>query len=384
MKYIPILSLIFLFSSCTEGGKIVNEKYDSTGKEYTLSLIDKKEYSLDSETSYLTDYLQYIDIDSIAQLCFMNEYNNSIYVYEEESGKFFRKITYEKEGNNGVNKLQGFYYHNNDSIYVYSYNTNILYLTNQESEVKSKIIMYDGKESNSDLIIPAPYLQTRSPLKGHEDNLYCAGFVSGEAPFETTENRPVITSIDYKQKEKTYLVNYPKQYANYNWAGGFGYRMPYFDIDSSSLIVSFSADHNLTQVNLTDKTNKSHYAGSSKINYITSFPHNKVLPINEEKAFDWYMSNASYEGIFYDRYRRLYYRIARLPIKNYVSGNRENKKPIVIIVMDADLNYLGETTLPQDIRYHTSNCYVSKDGFNIQVLTDNEDKLTFYQYLFTE
>lgn len=383
MKYTPILFLGFLFS-CGEGGKIVNENYNSREKEQILSLINTKEYILDSETSYLTNYLQYVDIDSVPQLCFINEYNNSIYIYEEDSGDFIEKIAFEKEGSNGVNNLQGFYYVNSDSIYVYSYGTNMLYLADQDAKVKSKIIMYDALESNFEQIIPSPYLQTRSPLKGHRDHLYCTGFVAGETSFETTENRPVITSIDTKLREKEYFVNYPKQYADNNWAGGFAYRMPYFDIDSSSLIVSFSADHYLTELNLTDKTNKYHYAGSSKIDYITSYPQNKALPINEDKAFDWYMSNASYEGIFYDKFRRLYYRIARLASKDHISGQRQNKKPIVIIVLDAGLNYLGEAMLPQNTKYHPSNCYVSMDGFNIQVLNDDENKLTFHQFLFTE
>lgn len=382
MKYIAIISFLFFCLSCTEEGKVVNERFNHSGKELTLSLINTKEYPLDEETSYLTSYLQYIDTDSMAQLCFMNTYNNSIYMYEAVSGEFNKKITFQKEGDNGVNDLQGFYFINNDSIYVYSYRTNILYLADQEAEIRSKMTMYDATESNENYFLPSPYLQTRSPLKGFKDKLYCGGFVSGENLIETTENRPVITAVDYNNKNKAYRVNYPKQYADYNWAGGFAYRMPFFDLDSSSLIVSFAADHHLARVNLVDETNESYYAGSSKIEHIKSFPQSKTRPINEDEMFDWYMSNASYEGVFYDRYRQLYYRIARLPSKNHVSGTRQNNKPIIIVVLDKNLKYLGEVSLPKEIRYHTSNCYVSKEGFNIQVLTDDENKLTFYQYLF--
>lgn len=373
-----------MFFSCTNSGKVINERYNSSGKEYSLSLVSIKEYSLDSETSYLAEYLQYVDTDSIAKLCFMNTHNNSIYIYEEETGDFVKKIIFEKEGNNGVNKVQGFSFINNDSIYVYSYNTNILYMSNQNAEVKSTIGLYDRQESSYDLIVPASYLMTNSPLKAYGNSLYSAGFTSGETIFETTENRPVITAIDYKKGDKRHLVNYPQQYAEYNWGGGFAYRMPYFDIDSSSLIISFSADHHLTQVNISDKKEKRYYAGSSKIEHINSYPVNKTLPIDENKAFDWYMSNASYEGVFYDKFRQQYYRVARLPSKNHVTGARENNKPIIVIVLDSNLSYLGEVPLPKDIKYNTFNCYVSKGGLNIQVITDNEDKLTFHQYLFKE
>ena len=120
------------------------------------------------------------------------------------------------------------------------------------------------------------------------------------------------------------------------------------------------------------------------IEYIKPYATSKeeVSIMDEYRVFEWYMNTPSYEGVFYDKYRELYYRIARLPDTNYKIGNRGNNKPIIIIVLDSQLHYLGEEILPpaKEGNYRINNCFVSKDGLNIQVLTDDEDKLIFEQY----
>lgn len=57
-----------------------------------------------------------------------------------------------------------------------------------------------------------------------------------------------------------------------------------------------------------------------------------------------------------------------------------NKKPIVLIVLDENFNYLGEGLFPDDVDLWTTESFVSREGLNMQVLTDNEDFYTFYQF----
>ena len=57
----------------------------------------------------------------------------------------------------------------------------------------------------------------------------------------------------------------------------------------------------------------------------------KFLLWTRYRVFEWYMNTPSYEGVFYDKYRELYYRIARLPDTNYKIGNRGNNKPLLLL-----------------------------------------------------
>ena len=239
---------------------------------------------------------------------------------------------------------------------------------------------------SEDMIYPAPYCRTWTPIKKWRDKIVMVGFFGSETSYETPTNRPVIIISDTDNGTVEYAVNYPEQYSNYNWGGGYPYRLPSYDLVDGTLVVSFAAHHELICHSLLTGEEKSHYAGSTAIPQIKSFPEPKILSMPKDtKVFDWYYKSPSYEGIYYDRYKNLYYRIAKLPVpeENRV-GDLSTNKPTVVIVLDSELNYVGECALPEDIVFRTVNCFVSQDGLNIQVLTGDEDKMTFYQYTFEE
>lgn len=379
-KKISVCSVIFiaLFSSCNNGNKVINEDRNKYESKCKLIEFKKKEFKIDDQTSYMTEYIQYIDKDSIDYLAFVNTNNNSVYFYKYSNSSFLKKITFEKEGNNGVNAIQAFLDVNRDSLFVYSYTTQILNLFDNNLNVIKRYKLYEDSESEkSDIIPPSPYMQTATPIRKIGDKIICMGFVAGEPTRETNTNRPVCIVYDLKKDKRESKINYPIQYSKYNWTGGFTYRMPYYDVVNKDIIVSFAASHNLIRYNIDTGKSEEFYAGSSSVNEISSYPQSKGSQISRDDSWRWYMTNASYENIMYDRYRKVYYRIARLPKKDYNSTERGNKKPIVIIILDSNLKYIGETTLPSNENWFSCNSFVSREGLNIQVLSDNEDIISF-------
>ncbi|MCL2098223.1 MAG: DUF4221 domain-containing protein [Bacteroidales bacterium] len=362
---------------------VVNKERDKYPNGCSLTLKKIKEFPLDDKTSYMVESLQFTDHDTIQYLSFLNEHNNAVYFYDHESRLYLKHIPYHREGPDGVGGIDGYYYINNDSIYLYSYGTQLLYLTNAEGSVlsKNKIEQYD----NPDIIYPAAKIMNNAPLRKVNRNIIMTGFIAGEPERETTENRPVGIIYNSDTDSVKYVINYPEQYAKYNWGGGFTYRQVSYDINGQSMAVSFYAHHYIVEYSLLTGEIKQHYAGSRLIDEIKPLPYPKypTLPrIDVEVGANWYMSSPSYEGVFYDKYKNRYYRIARLPTEiEYELGDR-NRKPTVVIVLDADFNYLGEATLPKDVVFNPFCSFVSSDGFNIQVITDNEDLLTFHCYNF--
>jgi hypothetical protein len=370
-----------LIISCQEG--VINREQKKHTNHCKLIVHGIKEFPLDEESTYLTNYIQLIDNDISFNFSFVNSYNNSIYFYDYESSSFIKKIKYEKEGPDGVMNVQGFLYMNEDSIFIYSYNLQTLFLTDAKSKVLDKFKLYETPDS-WDIILPSPYVQTMTPILKHNHNLFLFGFVTGETNIETEDNRPVCIRLNITTKIQEHFISYPYQYVQYNWAGGFTYRIPYADMNKNSIFVSFAADHDINGYSFSDKLQTQFYAGSSLINTIKPFSESKRSPIDENQAWKWYLENPSYEGILYDKYKNLYYRIARLPQKDYNLNEKGNHKPIIITVLNENLEYLGEVKLPENINFRTSCCFISKDGFNIQVITDDEDKMTFYQYNFLD
>jgi hypothetical protein len=390
MKQTLIIAMLFLFcATCTnkKGGEIVNKERNKYKNRCTLQFVGIKAFELDDETSYLTEYLQFIPGKSGERedyFSFLNTYNNAIYFYDYKTGRFSHRIKYNKEGPDGVGDIQGYYYSNSDSVYIHAYWAFLIFLTDSEAKVKAKYkVDVDKLTIDAGMLYPTVYTQTGAPMKKYKNTIIATGFMAGEYEKETPTNRPVGVFYDVTTDKRSYAINYPEQYRQYNWGGGFMYRLPFYDLSGSgSMVVSFSADHYLTEYSLETGKEERHYAGSSAIKEIKSLDVPKsTLLVPAERQVEWYMTNSSYREVYYDKYKQRYYRIARLPVKDYVFGSNQ-RKPIVVIILDAQFNYLGEVSLPADKNLKPDNCFVSEDGLNIQSLTDDEDTFTFYQYNF--
>ncbi len=378
-KYILLFSFLF-FYFCNDKSKnsIVETKNNILSyKKLKLTEVGVKKFSLDYETAPYIDCFQYIQ--SAHQLVFLNAYNNSLYFYDYLTGEFIKKKSYEKEGSNGVGKLQGFLYHAGDSVYTYSYNTFTLCALDSLSQVYKKKMMYNQSTelNNNFSIVPTPCVITTAPIKKIGKFVVMAGFVGTETYMETPSNRPTVCLYDTENDTIQYVVNYPKQYSENNWGGGFTYRFVYYTVKDDNIIVSFPASHHLIKYNLYSKFEKIVYAGSGKVKYIKPYSYNKKTSIDERKAWDWYMNTPSYESILYDKFRNCYYRIARLPDSNYKKGQRKNNKPIVIIKLNKNLEYVGEVQVPMDRKWFSQKVFITEKGLNMAFEFENEDFITF-------
>ena len=374
MNKITIFSFVFFLFSCTDNS--VNNK-KAPYKQLTITNVQEKKISLDNETSPYIDQFQYIP--DRKYLVFVNQYNNSLYFYDYETQANIKKIFYEKEGANGVGTLQGFLYQNKDSVFTYDYNTYTLCISDSLNNVFKRKMLYSQSEVLDDnfIIVPSPYVTTTTPIQKIGGYLTMIGFVATETPMETPSNRPVVCLYDIDRDIVKYVVNYPQQYTESNWAGGFAYRLPSYAIKNNLIVVSFPASNELTVYDLSNQSQREVYAGSGKIKAIKPYSSTKQEAIDNQKSWDWYMQNPSYESILYDKFRDCFYRIARLADENYQRGQRDNNKPIVLIKLNGNLEYMGEVLLPMDRKWLSQKVFVTEEGLNIAFEEDNEDIISF-------
>lgn len=366
--------VICLVISCTKSKGIILS--DET-RENQISLVssDKITFILDSVTINRINCLEYSDLTD--ELSFYNKYDHSILLYDYESKKYKKRINVPLE----LPQLQGYSLQNPDSLLFHSYLTSTTYLMDNQLKLV-KAIVWDDRHREKDIFLPSPYVGTSTPIRSINGNIVMIGMIAGETTKENEYNRPVLSiynSIDGKR----FSLSYPQHYSLFNWGGGLFYRLPYYTTtcDKDKILISFPASHDLYSYDLSDGEIEIYYGGSNEIIEITSFPFrkNKIVSSNLER--EWYMNNPSFEGIYYDKYKELYYRIARLPQSDF-HNSKENLKPTIIIIFDNNLNYLGEYHLPEHMIYVPSNSFVTKEGLNIQILTENEDELSFMQYSF--
>lgn len=371
--------ILFLFSCSKDVVK--NEYCDKFENHCSIRTIGKKDIVIDENFSPTSMYIQYIDQTN--ELSMYSIHDNSVYFFDYDLGIMSRKKQFSLEGSNGVGLVKGYEYVNEDSLFVYNINTEFIYLLNYHLEVIWKRRLNIDELQSMDFIPSFPYLQTNSPMKYVNHKLVFGGFGTAETTAETSTNRPVTIIYDFQEDSVKFANNYPEQYQKYNWGGGF-YRMPYFTVNEEleDMIISFPHDHYLYVYSLQNNTQSKYYAGSNLIKEIKAYDEKKELRTNnnEDRVRDWAFSIPTYRSVLYDKYRNLYYRFACLPktekFRKFVSGTQ----PVILIVLDKDFNYLGEGLLPDNIDIRYTNSFVTKDGLNIQVVNENEDLMTFYQF----
>lgn len=191
---------------------------------------------------------------------------------------------------------------------------------------------------------------------------------------ETFDNRQVSLLLDTETGDIQYANGYPPTYLKHHWGEeSRTYRLPRYTVHDDKIIVSFAASHDLQIYSMDTKNYKYSYAGSDEIKQIKPFSVVKDIVSNDGKVFEWYMTSPSYEGIVYDKYRDVFYRIFRLPMREpYTPTIRYNSKPVGVIILDSQLNYVGETVLPED-KYSPYNVFIDENGLNMQVKDEEGD-----------
>jgi hypothetical protein len=92
-----------------------------------------------------------------------------------------------------------------------------------------------------------------------------------------------------------------------------------------------------------------------------------------------------YENIFYDPYRRLYYRIVTHPQKYINSDSTVNEyfdKSWSIIILNENFNILNEIAMPAKV-YDFANIFVAKNGLFISNNNNNNKNLDKNYFSYT-
>lgn len=382
-NYQLLFFFLISFGSCTNNFQVTNDHVNKFKKVYTLVENDNYFLNLDDNTPSVSLCIQYIYTDSTEMLATVNKYMNSINLFDLKTKNKIKSYQFDLEGANGIGKISGFLYHNEDSIFTYSQSTNELNIVNSKGERFKRMILFETNKRSSVAYFPSPNVVTSSPIKKIDNLLILNGYLVGESWDETFDNSPTTLMVNLETDKIDYANGYPEFYHKYNWGGGPTYRSTCYEVNDNNIIVSFPASHEIQVFSIDNNSYSHHYAGSDEIKEIFSYDSPKKRPVDSEKVFEWYMGNPSYEGIFYDKYNQVYYRIARLPVDDYTPAITYNNKPVVVIILDSDFNYIGETLLPARHRYSPYNVFINEKGMNMQIKDDGEngdDRMTFVTF----
>lgn len=349
-------------------------------EDYSLIVKADKCFNLDSETVQTTEYLQLFKSGEEIIFSFVNEYDNSIVLYDYATGENMRKIKFEREGANGINSVTSYLIINEDSIYLYDRTTHLLSLANDRSIVKDKKRINIVRCLKGDSIFAPSELfpRTNSPILKIGDELLLSGTLFYEFEGENDSNRPVMAFYNLQKNTIRYSDSYPSMYHSGNWGGSFTYRFPYYTLSpNNELVISFAADHNIRVHHVDSLQYHEFYAGTKED--IVIEPVEKSLDFEHfspEADRDHYVHSLNYGCIHYDSYREVYYRLAGHPDSSIDPKEGVLRKPMSVTILDKNFQIVGETMLPQEL-YLLNQCFVGPDGFHIQVESEDDDIMRF-------
>ncbi len=349
-------------------------------EDYSLIVKADKCFNLDSETFQTTEYLQLFKSGEEIIFSFVNEYDNSIVLYDYATGENMRKIKFEREGANGINSVTSYLIINEDSIYLYDRTTHLLSLANDRSIVKDKKRINIVRCLKGDSIFAPSELfpRTNSPILKIGDELLLSGTLFYEFEGENDSNRPVMAFYNLQKNTIRYSDSYPSMYHSGNWGGSFTYRFPYYTLSpNNELVISFAADHNIRVHHVDSLQYHEFYAGTKED--IVIEPVEKSLDFEHfspEADRDHYVHSLNYGCIHYDSYREVYYRLAGHPDSSIDPKEGVLRKPMSVTILDKNFQIVGETMLPQEL-YLLNQCFVGPDGFHIQVESEDDDIMRF-------
>jgi hypothetical protein len=301
-----------------------------------------------------------------------SKHKNSIQYYSLETSEKVHEIRLAKEGPFKINEIHGFSVISQDSILVFDkWRPQVMLIDSKGNIIRrieltsNRILNHASMTRLPNVIIDGKLCMFVFPTIAKDDPRLFEGNIFFELVIDLKRGESTFLNFTwpecYKGKKWTYYHTFPSRVKNTN----------------DKLVYSFGADPNLYEVAL-DGSVEMHLAKSDYIEDIRPYKPTE----NEGKVF---LETGVYGMIIYDRYRKLYYRVAGLETVPFFTDGRLKQtscKKYSLILLDSNFNKVGETLLLPVENYLIKDWFVCKKGLCISTAnplnrTINENEMRF-------
>jgi Domain of unknown function (DUF4221) len=374
MKFtIFLIAIIVFYESCD----INKQKLPilNLSNEGVLKIIDSIKLDLDSLTIPNTEYIYLID--------------SLLYICNTEAGLITKinintnhitstVLNFQRFGK--VQKLSAIWVQD-AQIFAISDNIKKGFILNSMGVLQDSFsLAQQGDRNLKKIVTDNPLVSTIQPLLRKDSIVYSLGFALMEGKFNNNDFRFVLCASS--RNEKKFYVNYPKSYYGKNWGGTY-LRMVYAtNVKDSLIVVSFPASNELAVFNVLTNTTRYIDCFPNIDSVVTPVSTMKDLKIKQIDIAKHFFKQYSFQGIIFDKYRNIFYRILFKPIamKNKAKNSIGNLAP-QILVYDSTFKYLGFTQIDGNI-YSNSTYLVHPKGLFVQKINDSNDEEHIYFDLF--
>lgn len=374
-----IVFILLILQSCHFSVLSIKQKPEPEQYNYELNLVDESRIRLDSMTTPEVETFNY-RIQDKGDLSFYNPFSKKIYFYNFQTKNFIDAISLNQLPIQKPIDISGHYIHNSDSIFLFDSWKSRVYLISKKGDLVDSFSVNNIKKDK--FILPTIAFNNAMQAHFYKGKLYITGLTIGEFEYETSSNRPILIVVDLKNGSTSYIGSYPEIYRreNANW-GGVNYRSVFTMFDDENAFLSFPASHNIIRLNLNSGKTDEYYSGSRFFDTIPSINKAKKEWNNKNLHNKHHFENGSYSSVIYDPYRNFVYRVGELPLNEFVEGIRGKMvKQFSIIILDSNLNKVGETLIPQ-LSHSRLGFFVTPSGLHMRKYENTEEELVLSTFL---
>ncbi len=371
MRYLSCFFLLIVLFSCQPDGD------DSV---YTLQPIKEVSLPLDQFTDNQPLTLKYFDNGEKEYLYWVNKPLNRILIYDLNEAKLVKELKFARKGPNSIREISGLTILGPDNIIIDSNTPGKLLQIDQSGTIQD-VLTFSGEElalnnivnirsnfkndvyrlKNGELIVPNRFPYLDQPPSEEELKQYPL-FTMVNPNDNTFQGLPIYLPFDY-----------------------FSDGMPTFTktscFDGQAIYYSFEC------TNRVYKTDDFENIQSSRV--ASQYAPQRFEPFYRSEPFRYFSENFTYRNLFFDSYRNVFYRIAKLPYNEKVPDmQKEFEYPtnFSVIIFNKKLEVLGETTFRNE-KLSMDNMFVGRDGLYISTAHPDhpnlkENEVTFKVYTF--
>lgn len=386
MNYIAIfLGIMLLFCSCeTKKTKVNVVRHQEFNEKKIIKNVGTINFELDSITAPKINALQEYNNGINNYLIYLNEETGNLYINDVNSKKIVKTIKIQDELPSHNKMFQGFYYHNSDSIFVFSFKPKIILINDQGHVIREYVLRGSNSstQEEEENIFRGFWSTTLNQSYVFNDTLYLSSVRVGG---NKIKRKKIQILLDLKNGNSSVgNVAFPSNY------GLHDYGELHYDTYSvvanpnkNLLVYSFPGYEKLITQELTTGKIYEKEAQNESISYFVEFNEDHYKEAKGKERLEYFMTTACYGAIYYDKYRDVYYRIALLPVDKENANYDEKNAPIKqlsIAAYDSNFEYLGATTLERN-KYLMFSAFISNKGLNIQNKTEKDETLDFTTFV---
>jgi|GEM_PF-6205196 hypothetical protein len=387
MKNLLILLTFFLFLGCTS----TEEKANPT---LTYRILKSIEIPIKANVQYAHSQIQLVNEHEFIGL---DQNFNKLDVFSLKDDRFIKSIHFEQDGPNRIYPVSSFYYHNKDSIFLFSLAASSFQLINDKAKVLSLFRMDENKypseisntivgtdnrfypisiTKNEDWNLPFVYNSDNGELIVNTlPETYLEGFNDRQSFYSA----PITSNFDVSSLEfTTFSGRWPKEIYHQKMAPNNPFTNFCFNATSQEILINFYNADKIYSV----KRNKFYKVQSNAAKGdVTLFDIESTKEYTTEEELDALSRDEGYVNLIYDQFEDKYYRIFKHSSHNQEGSIHKMEAEWSLVAFTSDFKVLGEVRFPASI-YNFLQIMPTKEGILISKESafskhNNEEKYEF-------